>query len=324
MYPDSDAPYLGTFVKDTVHFFGTPSDVIYPGNKARERKYFFYASIYKLSICKIMRSKNVFVHFPLFFMPLILISRIIGKKTHIIYHGGEFMNRPYKWPGFNLVRTIIFHMNNALADSIYVPSHFVADVYFKRWRQKTKTWYSGGIDISSQPSPDAPRRFHFGYIGRREYVKGYDCLRKSQEALKYRLAEDADVHFLVVCRETKEPREEKLGGLTINYSPPLPHSEVKALLRECRFVVIPSRVESLCLLALEAASCGAVVIARKLPPIQETLSDRCIFFTEDDELAGILEFALSMDQASWSAMSQNLCSTAKKYNRGKLLAEFKL
>jgi len=324
MYPDAEAPYLGTFVKDTVCFFGSTDDVIYPGNMARDKKIGFYFSIYKDAWARIPKSDLIVFHYPLFFFPLVFLARILRKQVNLVYHGGEFMGRPSNWPGSTLLRSIIFLANNFLADHIYVPTRFVAKAYFQRWSQKLKVWYSGGIRMSRRPLRGATREFQFAFFGRRGYVKGQDCYLQALQLLDRRIPKGAGLRCLSVCRETESLWSEQLDGLSIIHLPAMPQAQVLDSLEQCRFAVIPSRVESLCLLALEAASCGAIVIARKLPAIQETLGGRAIYFDKDDELIDALESAMSLSVHHEDAIRVQLWEIALQFDREKLFDEFKL
>lgn len=324
MYPDDDAPYLGTFVRDTVEFFGNDSDVVYPGNKNRGSKLRFYLAIYKNAVSRMFSSDTIVIHYPLFFLPLVALAKILRKDIVLVYHGGEFMDRPGRRANLRAFRRLIFRVNNALADRIFVPSKFTASTYFANWKNKLSIWYSGGIKIGRAENTGAKRQYDFGYFGRMDYEKGYDCYIESIESLSARIGRNDEVNCLSVCRENSVLRSEKTRGMTISHSPPATNIEVLERLRLCTFVVIPSRVESLCLLALEAAEAGSIIIARRIPAIEETLGDLAIFFDDDHELSGVLENALSMPQERRAGIIRGLKHQVKQFDRRILQEKFQL
>ena len=322
MYPDGLAPYLGTFVYDTVDFFGRQEDIVYPGNKYRGEKMKFYYLLYNQAYRRIIKADRVVIHYPLFFFPLVFFAWTLRKDISLVYHGGEFMDRPAKLPFLDLIRRIIFRANNALSSEIFVPSGFVARTYFLRWDRKLKVWYSGGVRVSDGSPAAGVRWFTFGYFGRLGYVKGYDSFLRSLEALASRLPEGSDVRSLAVCRETTEVSRVSLRGIALFLRPPLSHEHMKTYLDRCEFVVVPSRTESLCLLALEAAACGCLVIARRLPAIEETLGDCAIYFQDDHDLADTLEFALSLNEEEKETRRRRLTGRVVRFDRDVLYEQF--
>lgn len=324
MYPDDDAPYLGTFVKDTIGFFGKDDDVVYPGNSRREKKLSFYWAIYKSAMSRIASSQTIVIHYPLFFLPLVVFSRLLRKKIVLVYHGGEFMDRPGRRANLRWFRQLIFRANNHVASQILVPSKFVADRYFLSWESKVRVWYSGGIQTGRLYTEPDRRKYDFAYFGRMDYEKGYDCYIAALRELSGQTGQHTELKCLSVCRENRELRTEDCDNISILHSPPILHAEVLEKLVHSEFVVIPSRNESLCLLALEAANSGAIVIARRLPAIQEALGEFAIYFDKDSELPRTLKQALSMPEESRHSMVLKQRERVKRFDRDTLQREYQL
>ena len=323
MYPDEYAPYLGTFVRDTVGFFGDRVEIVYPGNSYRNNKLRFYASLYRRAFAKLWDARTVVFHYPLFFSPLIIAARMLGKRVVLVYHGGEIMYRPGQNAFAKLVRRAAFRVNNDCAIRLLVPTCYVASTYFERWKDKVTVWYSGGIELTPLIRSDADRRFVFGYFGRKERVKAFDCYLESLRCLATRSHEGPELHCLSVCRETDVSTKENVGRITIYHLPPISQSEVIDYLRQCTFTVIPSRAESLCLLALEAARCGSIVIARRLKAIEETLGDEVIYFDDDEELVDVLADALALTPVQRRRKVERLQGLLERFDRQKLIEEFR-
>lgn len=324
MFPDDHAPHLGTFVRDTLEFFGDRVEVVYPGNSIRDKKLRFYGFLYVAAFPKIVHSDSVVVHYPLFFAPLVAFARLMRKRVILVYHGGEFMSRPGKSGAFLKLRGWIFKANNSMASKIFVPTDFVAVEYFRRWAVKTTVWYSGGIDISCASRNAGERPYAFGYFGRMEPVKGHDCYLDALRSLAKRLDPRSQVECLCVCREYSRADVESVQALRIHYLPPVSQANVLDYLRQCVFVVIPSYAESLCLLALEAASCGTIVIARRLPALEETLGKHAIYFDDDHELPEVMESALEMSFEERGQFVEGIQSRLARFDRRKLKEEISL
>lgn len=321
MFPDENAPYLGTFVKDSCVFFDSPVDVVYPGNNIRRHKVVFYISIYLQSLRKIPKVDTLVFHYPLFFAPLVIVGRMLGKRVILAYHGGEFMHRPNRGRFFNWIRKVVFRVNNKFATELYVPSRHIIDSYFSKWANKTVAWYSGGIELTPLEQWPNHRNWSFAYLGRRDPVKGMDCYLDAVQQLGVMTQQLTEC--LAVSRDTLKPSKSVFNNIELTRIPALPPSEVREHLLNTQFTVIPSRNESLCLLALEAASNGSIVIARSLPAIHETLGASAIYFENDDELVSTMKSALEMPTHEREKLQRNAYKRVVTYSRPYLMAQLR-
>lgn len=313
MYPDPVAPYLGTFVRDTLDFFGPEVDLVYPGNSIRKRKVYFYWLLFWSAVLGIFRVERVVFHYPLFFSPLILFSCLLRRRVTLVYHGGEFMERPWSNSLFRLCQRLTMKFNNWCADDILLPSEFVSKTYFREWENKVCVWYSGGVSVPEGLScRSSDFDFDFVFVGRNSKEKGYDCFFKAIEAKK---VQDSEGLIAIVSRDVAVPYVECVGNLNVRYFPAMSQKEVAFFIQRSRFIVIPSRAESLCLLALEAASVGVVVIARGLEPIKETLGDSAFYFDQDHELPELMAHVVNFDFDRWCFSSSKLQSRSREFNR---------
>ena len=313
MYPDSVAPFLGTFVRDTLDFFGPEVELVYPGNSVRKKKVYFYLLLFWSAFRGAFRVERVVFHYPLFFSPLILFSCLLRRRVTLVYHGGEFMERPWSNSLFRLYQRLTMKFHNWCADDILLPSEFVSKTYFSDWENKVCVWYSGGFSVPEGLScTSSDFDFDFVFVGRNSQEKGYDCFL---EAIETKKVQESECLIAIVSRDVTVPYVERVGNLNVRYFPAMPQKEIAFFISRSRFIVIPSRAESLCLLALEAASLGVVVLARGLEPIKETLGDSAFYYDQDNELPELMADVVSFDFDRWRASSSKLQSRSKKFNR---------
>lgn len=320
MFPDTTAPYFGTFVRDSCIFFDQPVKVAYPGNKKRANKLWFYMAIYLRALGAIPSAKVVVVHYPLFFMPLVMFARLLRKKVVLAYHGGEFMERPNTGKMLDWLRRRIFRINNHFAVGIFVPSNYVADQYFPKVANKTVVWYSGGIAVKPSDRWPQTRRWTFVFFGREEAVKGFDCMLRAIEVLSEDpIDPDGELNCLLVNRDRLDLNERTIGRISLTESPAQNPQQVEKNLLNAEFTVIPSRNESLCLLALEAANCGSIVIARDLAAIRETLGESALYFVRDEELPDVMQAAIQMSADQRDRLRRGAKERVRQYDRVNIL-----
>lgn len=311
MYPDEDAPYFGTFVKETVSFFGDKPSVHYPGNRMRKKIIRFYFSVYSSAVKSIFCNEKIVIHYPLFFVPISILCWIVRRRLVLVYHGGEIMERPWGGVCFNFFRRVAFAINNLCADSILVPTESVRGEYFHNCKHKTVVWYSGGIELEAF---DKPKHIEYdlAFIGRKSGEKGFDSFELALDQL---VVKGVCCKVAIVCREITEPTVEYRGALSVFWRPSIPKQDIKGFMRSCRCLVIPSRAESLCLVALEGASVGCRIVARDLPPIKEILGELPYYFSEDTELGEVIISALQEEQAIVAKLEKLLILKASNYSR---------
>lgn len=132
-----------------------------------------------------------------------------------------------------------------------------------------------GIEPMSSPTPIPERPVRLACIGRLTTQKGFDL---AIEAMA-QLADDLPEVTLSILgdgeeRERLQELVRNLGiGDRVEFEGLVDRDRVRAVLEQSRAVVIPSRYEGLCLVALEAAWAARPVVATDAPGMSEALDD---------------------------------------------------
>ncbi len=137
-----------------------------------------------------------------------------------------------------------------------------------------------GVDekLFEVPEEKAVREDYILYLGRIDvFQKGLDVLVEAYASLA---AQRDDLPGLLVCGDGKDrlklQREIHRRGLEqrIRLKGRVEGEQHRRYLRECLFVVIPSRFESWGNVALEASACGKAVLGTRIEGLSETIVDR--------------------------------------------------
>lgn len=110
-----------------------------------------------------------------------------------------------------------------------------------------------------------------GYIGRLEPTKGADRLPRIFNEIN-KLKED--IEFLIIGDGSlKENIIKELDELKIKYRycKSMEHKKLNKYMNSCDAIVVPSRNESFCCVALEAQACGTKVVASNVGGISEAI-----------------------------------------------------
>lgn len=133
------------------------------------------------------------------------------------------------------------------------------------------------------PNVVAPPGFSLGlgrcseqilFVGRLERVKGADILVDAVAELPASLP----WRLIIVGKGSQQQaletavRSAQLSD-RVDFLGERPRAEVAALMRECAVVVVPSRYETFCCVAVEAALCGATIIGSDVGGVGEVLRD---------------------------------------------------
>jgi len=126
-----------------------------------------------------------------------------------------------------------------------------------------------GVEI--QPYSDLEEDFVL-YVGRLVQTKGLDVLAKAMKGVR---------STLVVCG--KGPSSHILKGLpNVKLAGHVAEEEKHKLLARCKFLVLPSRIESFGLVLLEAMAHGKPVVATRVGGVPEVVGDAGILVEPGD------------------------------------------
>lgn len=221
------------------------------------------------AVVKTRRQTDVVFCFQgIYYAPVLLCARLLGKKTVSFEPGNDVANATIAYEGKRGSRLIVGAMSlmrrstRALSDVCAIESlRLVETSGLAGYREKVRVAnLYVDTEIYHVTAPFAERANTVGFIGRMSTGKGIRPLLEAAESMH-----GSGVRFVFVgdgpLRETVE------AGLT---RPELSHAEllpwageaaVVNVLNRCRLVVLPSDTEGLPNVLLEAMSCGTAVLA---------------------------------------------------------------
>lgn len=148
-----------------------------------------------------------------------------------------------------------------LAPTLWPPAVDAA-VFGPGPRRSAPDWFGG---------PDPDRRILL-CVGRLAPEKNVDLLPRM---LATAAAQGRRWHLVLVGDGPERPRmEQRCAGLPISFAGSRPANEVAEAYRSADLVIMPSLTETVGLVILEAAACGARIVAADTPATRHTADDR--------------------------------------------------
>lgn len=293
MYPSSDSPGYGIFVKNVAeglreHGIEMSRLAVITGRSGSLwGKIAKYAKFYRDVMAGFFSDYDfIYIHFPNQVMPLIsLLYKIRKTKIILNFHGEDLLYSKegfHKWLG-----ETTRYFSKKYAAAIVVPSRYFASLTADRQFSSLKKIIvsaSGGINEnyfypkSADTLKSNGRPIHIGYVGRFEPGKGIleflevACLLKEK---------NIDFHATIVgygslMNQTLEYISgHNLGG-KVSLIPGLPQEKLADEYRKFDLLVFLSSrsEESLGLTGIEAMACGTPVIGSNVGGIASYLVDR--------------------------------------------------
>ena len=279
-----------------------------------------YLKLFWLSFT-IEKTDIIYVHFPLYFSPL--LNLFLRKRCNIIinFHGSDAVfDRGYKRFLANLLK------KNIRQFRIVVPSNHYKQEIIKVFDAQPEQFFvypSGGVDATVfRPNLTQTKIFTIGFVSNFIDNKGWmvflECLRILAEeyAFSYRALMVGDgPSKLQIEKFIKENK------LNVELLAPVAQSELTKIFSLLDIFIFPTKRESLGLVGLEALMCGIPVIASDVQGPKEYIIDgfNGYFFegAEPKDLSNkVLKFA-KLPIAAKTAMSQNAILSARPYEKGR-------
>jgi glycosyltransferase involved in cell wall biosynthesis len=295
MYPSSDAPNFGVFVKNTEHILkdsGFDIDrIVMHKTHNKVLKLFKYIIYYLHIIIKSLYRKYdlIYVHYVSHnAIPMLTVRTF--KKSIKIYsnvHGSDIMPKnSFSQRLQKYVRKLLIASDKVIAPSIYY-KNLLCDKYGLD-KGKVYVFPSGGVndkifyEVSDKAGLYAglgldERTRYIGYVGRIDNKKGWDVLLDAVRLLK----EEGfltDKKFIIVGSGGQEEiftarvKEYKLEDDIIRFSM-LPQHKLNEIYNCLELFCFPSMGESLGLVGLEAMACGIPVLGSKVGGLLDYIRD---------------------------------------------------
>lgn len=208
------------------------------------------------------------------------IAMLLSKKYNIPYiitaHGSDIHTIPKN--NAKIAKYTLEILENA-SKVIFVSDSLKRDALNLGYSGKNAEVIYNGVDINNFKELNKEKvklELGFGctvigYIGRLEPIKGADRLPRIFNEIN-KLKED--IEFLIIGDGSlKENIIKELDELKIKYRycKSMEHKKLNKYMNSCDAIVVPSRNESFCCVALEAQACGTKVVASNVGGISEAI-----------------------------------------------------
>jgi len=337
MYPSSDFPYYGTFIKeleDALLLHGTVQiDKIVI---TKTENYFFKAMDYILFFFKVIfamsksnRYDIIHVHFlnhtliPFYFLPK-------NSTTKWVFNGHGSDVFPEKRRGDFLgaiTKKVI-----SRADSVIVPSgYFKKEVVQKYNLDPSKVFVSASGGVSTDTFPFKEEMYQdqkvIGFFGRLEENKGIslflDSISKIKtQNIKFKIAGTGSLSGYVEQRI-----EGDLANFEIEFLGPIPKSKVPDFFQDVDLFLFLSdrKGESLGLTAIEALASGCPIIGLERGAINDFLfhGENGYLIKENDpnQIGGLVDYFFNLDKIEVQRMRKRSREVAINYDSSSLARE---
>lgn len=274
LYPKSDLDYKGIFVKKNYNGLKKNFDtyIVFCNSSSNKlNRFFFYLIFFFRSTVALFRNHDlIYIHFPTRSALALIFFSNKKAKLAINFHGSDLNFKNY----LNKFFFFLIRKKLSLSDLIISPS----DDYKKKInklfpKQKIIVSPSSGVQDSFYLSPSNNNKPNdIIYISTISEEKGiFDLIEAFLD-----LNKDLDYIKLNIYGSGKKELLSKLKKIikdhnNINFYGPLTHNELPEVLNRHKFLVFPSRTESLGLIGIEALACGTPVVGSNLPAIQTYL-----------------------------------------------------
>ena len=197
---------------------------------------------------------------------------------------------------------------------------------------------SMGVDVDNVFTPPQERRrrgsLKIVFVGRLVEKKGLPVLLNAVSRLK---RDGTSVELVVVGAGPERPHLERLVSYlsireSVDFVGALPNHEIPDYYRTADVAVFPfvkardGDQEGLGLVSVEAMACGCVVVASRLPAVEDVVTDGedgLLFKPGDaEELVGKLK-VLDSDEVFWRRLSENSVASATRFGWGRVAVRYK-
>ncbi len=319
MYPSSQKPYSGIFVKN--QFEGLKSklpndwDISFFYQKRKFTNLLGSLKKYFIQVLKFFpyffkKYDIIHLHFLSPLIYLLLLYKFFHSKTKIIitYHGSDIHNIK-----FNRKRNILsWLVNNFVNTNISVSKSFKEQIQYKL-NVTVDYVISPGIDDTIFKNMNIKNQYDILFVGSFYEIKGIDLLISALTAIR----KDYSVCFVGSGAYLDKIYDLKKSGVKIDILENLNHQELSVIYNKSKFLVAPSRNESFGLTVSEAMVCGTPCITSDIQAFNEKITDNengLLFECNNlNSLIYKLNYALDMPNSEYNKLVDN-CINEKSYS----------
>jgi len=212
-------------------------------------------------------------------LPFSMMGLKLLKKKVLLTPGG-IATKGYLVRGDPLAKlvSLLTNLNLYLADKIILYSHrLIVVANWSKWQFKTLICHEHFVDLYRFKiiKEFDNRENTVGYIGRFSKEKG---ILNFVQAMQFLLKEKSSIQFLLcgsgeLLREVKKSIKNENLGTNVKLRDWIPHEKIPELLNELKLLILPSYIEGLPNIMLEAMACGTPVLATPVGAIPDIIKD---------------------------------------------------
>ena len=248
----------------------------------------FYFLLYQIKVVlimmKLIKSKKVDIFIfcfgaDLFVLPIVL-ARFFGKKVIIRSDGRlSIFRKCYRRDKDKILfRILLFRVieeiTYSLATRIVPESEFMVHLYdFQKYRRKLCTGPLYVEDIFKKNKKLDERKYHVGYIGRFSTVKGVLEFTRSLPLLQ---KDNININILFVGDGDLRDKVEEViydHNIQATFVGWIKKEKMPVYLNNIKLLILPSHLEGLPNVVLEAMACGTPVLATSVGAVPDVIKD---------------------------------------------------
>ena len=324
MFPSQNDGRYGVFVENFSKSIQSDFDVkkyVLTKKKSVLRKSFAYLALYiRLFFLPLFLKKNdiIYVHFPLYFSPLIHWWLLFTRKIVLNFHGGDAYFD-------NTLRKVlrVFLKPIVKKCKVIVPSNSFSkriDGLFRIKKAKIHVYPSGGINtLVFKPIKANKDVFTIGFVSSLIEPKGWKVFLEAINLLKQK---NEEIFKVIMVGEGSDKK--KVQVFIEKYKLPVEllinrdQKKLAAVYNCFHVFVFPTKKESLGLVGLEAMACGVPVIASDVPGPNDYVEHNYngLLFEENNplDLLKELEYFMELKKAKRQELIYNSLETVKAYD----------
>jgi glycosyltransferase involved in cell wall biosynthesis len=336
MYPSSESPFFGVFVKNIVEAIRTEDvlvevHAIYSHKSSKVVKLMTYIKFFVLGWVQILLNKDsmIYVHFILHSaIPVLLVPRFIKRRIIGHVHGSDI-----NIIGDGIVSKIKRFIISSFikrADLLIVPSCFYKKFLLQQFicdSNKVIVSPSGGVNLDMfypiNTAKNDAEKIKILFASRLIKAKGLSTLvgafgrMNTQQRSMFELTIVGDGPY----KQWMQDSLKKFFSDDVVFTGMLAQEELAKNYNQADYFLFPSEMESLGLVGLEAMACSLPVLAPLNSGISDYLQDGVNgykFAVNDENSLYELLCSLPLKKLNYKSLALNALNTAKKYDSKKV------
>jgi glycosyltransferase involved in cell wall biosynthesis len=313
MYPSKQKPYSGIFVKNQYEYLKNELNLnieIYTMKRTFTNRFGSFLKYIKfyLGFFKFLFRKYdiIHIHFFGYHAFLAYLYKLIHSNIKVIvtFHGGDTQNI-----GNKLFNILIYKLDKYIA-----VGKEQSDYISKKLKFNNMEIMPSGINEEIFYKEKDKKKYNFIFIGSFYEIKGIDIFIDSIKKLNER--------ELIFCFVGSGKYLDSIKYLnnkfTLEIKENQSQNEIRELLNQSKYLVLPSRGDSFGLVVSEAMFCGTPAIVSNIGGMKDQVEDGVNGFiiknNTSEELANVLKKAMQLSEDEYDKLAKNAANSNKQYS----------